>query len=241
MKREAAALLLALSAASGLRADVILTSEKLNESLKAMQRFQNQAAAGTKGEQAEVLFDLGVEADALASLLTDEVTEHGMQEQHLLELAMRRTRDMGHKIEWSIEKKRFFYDGSAFRAYLQRAPKGRRVAEASFWIVETEFYKTSRDNPAGILKAIDRKKIFLKTHPSFKLVPEVSVFLAIDYRDLFRYYSDRGKTTQAQRFRKLARDQFDRVASAYPGEDAGRIAVEMRKRLDAEPVGPSAE
>ena len=235
MKRAIAALVLVFAAAPMLRADVILTSENLNESLKTMQRLQQQASQGAKAEQVEALFDLGVASDALASLLTDEVAEHGMQETQLLELAMRRTREMGHQIEWSIEKRRFFYEGAAFRAYLQQAPKGRRGAEASFWMVETEFYKTGREDAPGILKAVEHKKNFLKAYPRFKLVADVGVFLAIDYRDLYRRHASLGETAAARRFRKLAREQLTRVASSDPSSEAGRIALETRKQLDAEP------
>ena len=235
MKKAALAVVVVFAGAATLRADVILSTEKLNESLKTMRRLQQQASQGAKAEQVEALFDLGVASDALASLLTDEVAEHGMQETQLLELAMRRTREMGHRIEWSIEKRRFFYEGAAFRAYLQQAPKGRRGAEASFWMVETEFYKTGREDAPGILKAVEHKKDFLKAYPRFKLIADVGVFLAIDYRDLSRRHASRGETAAARRFRKLAREHLTRVALSDPSSEAGRIALEMRKQLDAEP------
>jgi hypothetical protein len=230
---------LGLAGAVHAYADIILTGEALNTSLKSMQRHQRRVPEGTPDQRAAATFDLGVEADALAQLLTDEVAAHGMQERQLIELALRRTREIGVRIEWMRAKDRFFYDGEAFRRYLEMAPKGRRAAESAFWLVETEFYQTSGGDPKAILPAIERKKSFLARHPNFQLAPDVSVFLAIDYRDLFRHYRARGDRRSAARFEKLAREQFRNVAARHPGTDQGRIAAEMLRRFEAELRAPA--
>lgn len=237
--RTALAAALVLAAGARAQADVILTAEALNASLKAMQRHQLRIAQGTPEERAAATFDLGVEADALSSLLSDEVAAHGMQERQLLELALRRTREIGVNIQWMIAKDRFFYDGDAFRRYLAMAPRGPKVAESAFWLVETEFYQASGD-PAAILPAIEKKKAFLSQYPGFQLAPDVAVFLAIDYRDLYRHYHEAGDTVRAARFQKLAREQFARVAARHAGTDQARIAAEMLRRLDAEIAAPPA-
>lgn len=237
-RRRGLAALLFLAAAARGHADVILTSEALNASLKAMQRLQRQAQEGAPAQQAAAIFDLGVEADALSSLLSDEVAAHGMQERQLLELALRRTRDIGVNIQWTIAKDRFFYDGDAFRRYLAVAPGGPKAAESAFWLVETEFYQTSGGDPQAVLAAIDRKKAFLAKHPTFQLAPDVGVFLAIDYRDLYRHHRDAGDAAKAAHFEKLAREQFGRVAARHPGTDQGKIAAEMLRRLGAEVRAP---
>lgn len=233
MKAAAAAIALLLATVPA-RGDVILSAEALNDSLKTLQRHQRQVAQAGPADASQALFDLGVAADALASLLSDEVAAHGMQERQLLELALRRTRDIGVAIQWVIEKDRFFYDGAAFRAYLERVPDGPRAAEARFWIVETEFYRTSREDPAAIRAAIETKKAFLRRHPAFTLAPNVGVFLAIDYRDLSRYLADAGRRGEAARYARLAREQFARVARAHPGTDPGKIAAELLERMKAE-------
>ena len=87
----------------------------------------------------------------------------------------------------------------------------------------------------NILFLFQHKKNFLKAYPRFKLVADVDVFLAIDYRDLYRRHASLGEATAARRFRKLAREQLTRVVSSDPSSEAGRIALEMRKQLDAEP------
>ena len=234
MRIPAAVAVLALVVVAPARADVILSAENLNDSLKTMQRLQRDIAAAAAPQKPELMFDLGVAADALASLLTDELVAHGMQERQLLELAMKRTRDIGVNIGWQVEKKRFFYDGEAFRKYLELAPGGPRAAAAEFWQVETEFYRTSGGEPAEILAGLERKKAFLAKHPKFELAPDVGVFIAIDYRDLYRHHAEKGATRESQRFLKLAREQFARVAAAHPGHDQGKIAAELGRRLEDE-------
>lgn len=213
---------------------MILSAENLNQSLKTLQRLQRDIAASEEARKPDLLFELGVAADALASLLTDEVVAHGLQERALLELAQKRTRDMGVNIGWTIEKKRFFYDGEAFRRYLERAPHGRHAAAAEFWQLETAFYQASGGDPETILPALGRKKAFLAKYPRFELAPDVGVFIAIDYRDLYRYSDEHGDKPAAARYLTLATDQFAKVAKAYPGSDQGKIAAEMLKRLEAE-------
>lgn len=232
--------LLVLCAAARGGADVILTSEALNASLKNLQRQNQRMQEGSPELRAAATFDLGVEADALSTLLSDEVAAHGMQERQLLELALRRTRDIGVNIQWMIAKDRFFYDGDAFRRYLALAPSGPKAAESAFWLVETEFYQTSGGDPQAILAAIDRKKAFLGRHPAFQLAPDVGVFLAIDYRDLYRHHRDAGDAARAAHFETLAREQFGRVAARHPGADQGRIAAEMLRRLEAEARMPAS-
>lgn len=240
MRAAAALAALLLFAAAPARADVILSAENLNASLKTLQRLRRDIEAAPAAQRPELVFQLGVAADALASLLTDELVAHGLQERQLLELAQKRTREMGVSIGWQVEKKRFFYDGEAFRTYLSLAPRGPNAAAAEFWQLETEFYQASGEDPdpRAILPALERKKAFLTKYPKFPLAPDVGVFIAIDYRDLYRHYAGKGDAGRAARYRKLARDQFARVAAAYPGHDQGKIAAEMLRRLEAERPAP---
>ena len=139
--RRARATLAALAVLVGARAsaDVLLTSENLNAALKNLERLQIKRQEGTPEARAAATFDLGVEADVLSTLLSDEVAAHGMQERLLLELALRRTREIGVGIAWMIAKDRFFYDGEAFRLYLRMAPRGPRAAESAFWLLCRRF------------------------------------------------------------------------------------------------------
>lgn len=233
-RTELAAALAGLLAAASARADVILTAEALNSSLKNMERLRLRSAAGAAREGAESLFELGVAADALVALMNDEVAAHGMQEKALLDLGRQRAREIGVAIAWNAAKQRFFYDGEAFASYLARAPRGARVAEASFWMVENEFYGSSPDQPEALLAAAQRKREFLRRFPKFTLAADVAVFLAIDYRDLYRHYQEQGDAARRGRFLEQAKRQFREVMERHPGSDQARIAAEMLERLLAE-------
>ena len=225
---------LALTLAGDARADVILSAEALNTALKTIERLQRQIPSGAPVARAEALFQLGAEADRLAVLLNDEVAAHGMQEKPLIDLALDRTREIGIAITYNREKEKFFYDGAAFREYLKQAPRGPRAAEAAFWTLENEFYRSSPGDAPSLLAAAERKQAFLRRYPRFKLAADVGVWLAIDYRDLYRHYQEAGDAANRDRFRELARAQFGRVARSFHGTEQGKIAAEMLRRFEAE-------
>jgi hypothetical protein len=231
-----AALGTALVLALGPRAaaDVILSAEALNAALKKLQRLERQAAEGPPRARADALFEQGRESDALTALLNDEVAGHGMQEKALIDLALARTAEIGVAIAFDAEKKKFFYDGAAFRRYVQAVPRGARAAEASFWLVENEFYQSRPSDPVALRAAAERKKEFLRRFPRFVLAADVGVFLAIDYRDLYRHYQAAGDTANRDRFRALARAQYAGVARRFKGTEQGKIAEEMGRRFEAE-------
>ena len=223
------------AAATGARGDVFLTSENLNASLKEMRRQQRQQTRDAEPEQrAQALFELGVAADALAQLLTDEVTAHGSQEKQLIDLALSRSEKIGVTIAYQRDKSRFFYDGKAFRQYLETVPEGENVAKAAFWLVETEFYRSDPGDPDGMLAAAEHKKEFLASYPEFELTPDVGVFLAIDYRDLSRHYGSAGDALSRRRFAERAKEQFAKVSGAFPDAEQGQIATEMLRRFERE-------
>src|SRR5207237_436261 len=99
----AAAMILAADAA---RADVIMTSAGLNTTLKTMERLERQMADGSAAPQAEAIFQLAAEADALASLLNAEVESHGMEQRELIDLALSRTKALGIVIAYNRDKKK---------------------------------------------------------------------------------------------------------------------------------------
>lgn len=227
MRVALAAFALALAPPGGAAADVILSAEKLNAALEKMQSLQREGTAVAH-------FQLGVECDALATLLSDEVAGHGMQEKALIDAGLARLRELQVAIEYDGDKRRFFYDGAAFRQYLKDAPRGPRAAEAAFWLVENEFYRAKAKDPASLLSASEGKQAFLRRYPKFKLAADVGVFLAIDYRDLYRHYQASDDAAQRDRFRELARTQFRSVVQRFPGSEQAKIAEEMLRRLEDE-------
>lgn len=217
---------------ASVRADVFLTSQNLNDALKSMGRLRQQATNGTLAERAEASFMMGMEAEALATLMSDEVIAHGNQEQLLLDLALERTKELGVAISYSREKRKFFYDGAAFRDYLTMAPDGPQAAKAGFKVLEGEFYQSSGTDPKAILDAAAKKAQFLKKYPTFELNAEVNLMLAIDYRDLYRHYDEAGDTANRRKYRDLVRTQYRLVSRRYPGTEQGDAATKLLARFE---------
>ncbi len=130
-RRTAAAAIAMMVVATPAHADVIMSAPALNATLKTMEKLARQTASNARTERDAAWFELGAEADALASIMNLEVESHGMQERELLDLALGRTRELGVAIVYNRDKKKFFYDGAAFAAYLKAAPRGVHAARRS--------------------------------------------------------------------------------------------------------------
>jgi hypothetical protein len=223
-----------LSAARDARADIILSSQVLNDALKEMQRQRQTRASGAPAERLEALFQLGVLADGLASLLNEEVAAHGAQERALIELAISRTGELGLVIAYDDTKKKFFYDLVAFRHYLEEAPAGPRAAEAEFELIEGEFFRSTGEDAEALAASVERKKRWLARYPSREGSPDVSLFLAIDYRDLYRRFEEAGNASMRNRYRDLTRRQLRATARTYPKTEPGDVAAKMLPRFEEE-------
>lgn len=223
-----------LALAGGVRADVILTAENLNVSLKHMQRLRLQLQDAGPSQKPPLLFQLGDEADSLALLFTNEVIAHGRQQEGLINLGLKRAGNLDVKIEWLADRERYLYDGAAFRRYLDLAPDGARAAESAYRLVQIAFYRADADDARSLQAAAQRKRRFLDRFPGDDHAPEVAMMLAIDYRDLWRHYRGAGAGTEAARFQALAREQFHRVAETYTGSDEAEIARRLLRRFEDE-------
>jgi TolA-binding protein len=227
----AAAMLLAATAA---RADVIMTAPGLNATLKTMERLTKQAANGPDAQRAEATFQLAVQADALATLMNDEVASHGMGQRELLDLALSRTKELGIAIAYNRDKKKFFYDGAAFRQYLASAPHGTHAANAEFTLLAYQFYQSDGTDVEVLQSGVEAKKRFLARYPKFKADPELSLYLAVDYSDLYRRYRDAHDAAAAERYRLLTRAEYQRIARQYPGTEQAQSARQLLRRFDEE-------
>jgi hypothetical protein len=231
MKRAAVAVLLTFFALEA-RADIILSSAGLNATLKTMERLKQQAADVRDGLPA--LFQIGVEADGLASLINDEIASHGMQERELIDLALSRTKALGISIAYNREKKKFFYDGSAFHQYLEAAPGGPYAAQAEFMILSYQFYQSTGTDLQALVAGAETKKQFLARYPTFKGNAELRLYLAIDYRDLYRHYRDAHDAANAEKYRVLTRAEYQRIAARYPGTEQASSARQLLNRFEQE-------
>jgi hypothetical protein len=221
----------ALLVASLAHADVIMSAPALNATLKAMERLTREidqrAGEGPRERVREATFRLGVEADALASLMNREVESHGMQERELLDLALSRTKELGVAIAYNREKKKFFYDGAAFTEYLKDSPRGTHAAAAEFMLLSYQFYQTTTPDIAALTAAADAKQRFLTRYPRFSDNAEVRLYLAVDYRDLSRQYRAAGDTAGAGKYQRLSRAECQRILRLYPGTEQATAARQI--------------
>ncbi|HET6629661.1 MAG TPA: hypothetical protein VFG91_07790 [Woeseiaceae bacterium] len=215
-------------------ADVVLSSEKLNAALKQMQRLQVDRRSTAETAAADTVFALGEEARALAELMSREVAAHGRQQQPLLDLALGRASALGVDIAWSADHERYFYDGDAYRRYLEVAPEGPHAEASMFRILWNDFYHAAADDHAVLVAQAAYKEEFLRRFPGSKNAAEAGLFLAIDYRDLWRDCVDGKSQACDGRYAALAREQFQRVATEHGGTDQAKIASRLLRRFDAE-------
>jgi hypothetical protein len=178
-----------------------------------------------------------MEADALASLMNDEVDAHGMQEKALLDLALSRTRELSVVIAYHRDKRKFFYDGRGFEHYLAAAPKGPHAAASEHKLIALKFYKSKGDDPAALAAGAAEKLAFLKRYPAVAEAAEVSLFLAIDYRDLSRLHRDRGEKGAAAKYDGLARQWLTTIQKKYPKTEQAEVAGQVLERMKADPGG----
>ena len=228
-------LLIVLLFSSGMSsADIFLTAENLNDSLKSMQRLQRQLQNEAEQNQHEIIYQLGVEADSLAKLLTDEVAAHGPQNEGLISLALERTEKMGIDISWYGENQSFYYDGEAFEQYLNRNPQGQHVAGSLFHQMKRDFYLMGVGSLDDLIAGSDAKKQFIDRYPDFEEIHEVELFLAIDLRDLWRHYRKSDNSEAAMETEQRVREQFQRIMDRYQDREAADIARRLLARFDEE-------
>lgn len=232
--RLAVAVSMLIATGTPVVADVILSATGVNDTLKKMQRLRQTLTSATGAGRGEALFQLGVEADGLASVINDEVAAHGSDDKALIDLAVSRTRELGVVITYNAGKKKFFYDNAAFQEYLGVAPRSAHAAEAAFKLIEGEFFQATATDTAAILAAAERKRVFLRQYRSFAGAVEVHLMLSIDYRDLHRHYQSIGEASNRDRYRNLTRQQLLLLMKNFPDAEQAEIARRMLARFDQE-------
>jgi TolA-binding protein len=220
--------------ATDVAADIIMSAAGLNDSLKRMTRLTEEIATSPQPARAAALFALGVEADGLASLMNREVEAHGIQERQLIELALSRTKELGIAIQYNKEKKKFFYDGDGFTRYLVEAPNGAHAAEAEFQLLAYQFYQSAGTDAAALENAAAAKRRFVARYPKFKGNPELRLYLAIDYRDLYHVYRNAHDAARTEEYFQRTRSELQRIVNSYPGTEQAVTASQLLRRLDEE-------
>ena len=213
-------------------ADVFLTSENLNTALKQIQRSQVQIQNQQDYETA--LYTLGKSADDLAKLLTDEVEAHGAENEKLIELALDRTKNIQVNISWEGRNSRFFYDGHALSEYLEKYPDGQYRMDTLYRTITRDFFLVLPEGENELLATIEKKKSFIHQYSDFEKLSEIELYLAIDYRDLWRLQKNNQDVNLISQTAMTARTQLQRIIDEYNQEDEGEIARRLLERFIVE-------
>lgn len=226
-----------LATGSVAASEVILSVEELNETLKQMQRIRRDIDVAVETDRPELYFQLAKTADDLALVLTNEVIVNDMQQERMIDLALKRTEQLGIRLLWYPAKDRFIYDGAAFRTYLKLAPDGPRAGESAFQLLEIQFFQANGNDGTALQAAAEQKRDYLQHYADHVRAPEVGILLAIDYRDLWRLSRENEDQEATARYRDLTHGQFQWVIENHPGTKPAEISAGLLRRFEGESTG----
>ncbi|MGH8222821.1 MAG: hypothetical protein ACREQZ_07590 [Woeseiaceae bacterium] len=218
-------------------AHLFLTTETLRDALERIgERHAAIAGQGTEVANPEALYRLGEAARELAELMNEQVRAHGLGEQALMTEGIERAKAFGVDIAWSDDHQRFFYDGDAYRGYLQRAPDGPLAADSRYRLIELDFYLGPSDSIDGLEENAEGKREFLESYPDYPVRARIGIFLGIDYRDLYRLCLERDDADCEDVYARLAIEQFRKIASEHADSDSddGELAMRLLSRTQSE-------
>jgi hypothetical protein len=221
-----------LSLTTAIQADVILTATKVNDTLKKLERLSRDTAAQQGVARANSWFDLATAADQLTTLINDEIAAHGVQEQRLIDLAVKRSAELNVNISLNHDGRKYIYDNAGFKAYLQLAARGEHAERAQFKVIEGEFFGGAPPKNAALEAAAAKKRDFLAGYPKSTAAPEVHLMLSVDYRDLYLRAKTAGSAARQSRFSDATRRQLRALITAHPDAEQAEIAKRMLARFD---------
>lgn len=226
-------LLLAVLPTAPASAHIFLDSQNLGESLKEIQRSLRDLQE-EEADKPPILYQLGIQVEELTELLNTEVSVHGMEQQGLLQIAESRLDAMNIRVFWSPQHRQYFYDGAAFRSYLEYAPDGPHAAESLYRLLDYDFYHLDADDFDSLRSAAERKRQFLKRFPEFRAAARIGFYIGIDYRDLWRLCRDEGDTECASHNLERSREQFSWLIEEYEDSDTAELARRLLDRINDE-------
>ncbi len=215
-------------------AHVVLDPDLVHRMVVEIAQYQRQSRDESNPD-AEALYRVGEKAQELVDLLNQDVSSHGKADL-LAQLVVKRLETYQVKVTFSEREARFAYDLTAFREYLERAPKGKRAAEARFRLITRAFYDTVDADPStlvntdvsGLAVAVAQEERFLRDYPRDARTREVRFFLGVDY---YRLSKNVGAPDRATQYRRLSRQVLEAVLSEYPGTVEARAAEALLEKL----------
>jgi hypothetical protein len=226
--------LLGLLAALNVDAHEFLTRETLDDAIERIRDIGEELSASDGAVSADDVYRLGNAAEALALLINEDVRAHGFDQQELIFGGLDRAAALGVDIDWSAQHKRFFYDGAAWRRYIELAPGGTFAADSRYHLIERNFYLAPADTIDSLRASAAVKVRFLDDYPRFREAARVALFLGIDYRDLYRLCLEQPDSNCKNDYAERATEQFAQIASRYAGSDTAEIADRFLARLEGE-------
>ena len=212
-----------------------MTAAILDDAFENLQLARAAADAKTStAKQALAIYDLAIKATDLMSMLNQEIVLHGMERQDLLDEAVSRAAALGIEITWSEDHQRYFYTGRAYRRYLELMPEGLNAVNSRYHLIETDFYRGDAESREELAARAAMEKDFLQRYPEFDDSRRVAMFLAIDYRDLWRLCRGTDDLECSDRYAKLMRDHLDVTSTRYADDKTGQLARTLLQRFEAE-------
>ncbi|MCH8059236.1 MAG: hypothetical protein IIA11_02130 [Proteobacteria bacterium] len=201
-----------------------------------------QAQVTVNGENetaalAAAIYDLALKATGLMMLLNQEIQLHGTDQQSLLDAAVSGAAGLGIEITWSEDHQRYFYTGGAYHRYLELMPDGLNAANSRYHLIETGFYRGNAGNREELAARTIIESDFLRRYPEFGNAGRVAMFLAIDYRDIWRVCHTADDRQCAEQYAQLNRDHLAAVSARYADDTIGKLARTQLQRFEAEIAG----
>lgn len=231
---RSAMLLIPLLAAGAALAHIPLTPAIVDDAFEEIAEARGAAeTAGDADARAAAYYELGVESTKLMDLLNQELRLHGTEQLDLLHDTVITAASRGVEIIWSPPHERYFYTGAAFRQYLELRPDGLNAANALYHLIETGFYLGDPADRNALLERVEMERDFLERFPGVGGAGDVAMFLAIDYRDLWRLCEEAEDKECADRYAALNREHLE-ATMAGKHERASRLARSFLARFESE-------
>ncbi|MBI4483724.1 MAG: hypothetical protein HY652_12655, partial [Acidobacteria bacterium] len=204
--------------------------QHVDQAVKQIAASREGSLKAQDSTKAEYLFQLGEAVRQLVDLMNRDIEAHGGGNP-LFVLILRRLEQYDVHVEFSKERKAFFYDNWAFREYGKLAPKGARAAKAEFRLIEDAFYRLQEGDTAGLEKAIQRKEAFLSRFPRDRQALTVKFFLAVDHMQLGKWQQQKGLSQQAKENLARASLYCREIVKKYPGTNEALSAKDLLRML----------
>lgn len=226
---------LLLVAVAGAHAHIPLTPEILDDAFEELEQARAKADGETEtASKAAAIYAFAIKATELMTLLNQEIQLHGVGQQDLLDEAVSRAAGLGVEITWSQDHERYFYTGNAYRQYLRLVPEGLNAANSRYQLIETGFYRGDAGNREELVARAAMESDFMRRYPEFGNAARVAMFLAIDYRDLWRLCRAADDRECTHRYAQLNREHLEAVSARYADSKTGELARTLLQRFEAE-------